>query len=149
MLNVNRKTLDKALAAVMLASVLITSTACNKGSQYTLNKIKLTETERTWKCPEDKYAELLGSYEGAECPGAMVVATDEDIVYLYCENALEKDGKTLTARGRKVIAKTPMRKFGSPSDLHGAARFLLSDEASFVTGVTLPVDGGFMCYSGV
>ena len=62
---------------------------------------------------------------------------------------LEKDGKTLTARGNKVIAKTPMRKFGSPSDLHGAARFLLSDEASFVTGVTLPVDGGFMCYSGV
>lgn len=62
---------------------------------------------------------------------------------------LEKDGKTLTPRGNKVIAKTPMRKFGTPSDLHGAARFLLSDEASFVTGVTIPVDGGFMCYSGV
>ena len=62
---------------------------------------------------------------------------------------LEKDGKTLTARGRKVIAKTPMRKFGQPSDLHGAARFLLSDEASFITGVVLPVDGGFVCYSGV
>ena len=62
---------------------------------------------------------------------------------------LEKDGKTLTARGSKVIAKTPMRKFGEPSDLHGAARFLLSDEASFITGVTLPVDGGFVCYSGV
>ena len=62
---------------------------------------------------------------------------------------LEKDGKTLTARGNKVIAKTPMRKFGQPSDLHGAARFLMSDEASFITGVTLPVDGGFMCYSGV
>ena len=62
---------------------------------------------------------------------------------------MEKDGKTPTARGRKVLAKTPMRKFGEPSDLHGAARFLLSDEASFVTGVTLPVDGGFVCYSGV
>ena len=62
---------------------------------------------------------------------------------------LEKDGKTLTPRGNKVIAKTPMRKFGRPSDLHGAARFLLSDEAGFVTGVTLPVDGGFVCYSGV
>lgn len=62
---------------------------------------------------------------------------------------LEKDGKTLTPRGNKVIAKTPMRKFGKPADLHGAARFLLSDEASFVTGVTLPVDGGFVCYSGV
>ena len=62
---------------------------------------------------------------------------------------LEKDGKTLTARGNKVIAKTPMRKFGEPSDLHGAARLLLSDEASFITGVTLPVDGGFVSYSGV
>ena len=62
---------------------------------------------------------------------------------------LEKDGKTLTARGNTVIAKTPMRKFGQPSDLHGAARFLLSDEASFITGVTLPVDGGFVAYSGV
>lgn len=62
---------------------------------------------------------------------------------------MEKDGKTPTARGNKVLAKTPMRKFGQPSDLHGAARFLLSDEASFVTGVTLPVDGGFVCYSGV
>jgi NAD(P)-dependent dehydrogenase (short-subunit alcohol dehydrogenase family) len=62
---------------------------------------------------------------------------------------LEKDGKTLTPRGNKVISKTPMRKFGQPSDLFGAARFLLSDEASFITGVTLPVDGGFVSYSGV
>jgi NAD(P)-dependent dehydrogenase (short-subunit alcohol dehydrogenase family) len=62
---------------------------------------------------------------------------------------MEKDGRTPTARGRKVLAKTPMRKFGEPGDLHGAARFLLSDEASFITGVTLPVDGGFVSYSGV
>jgi NAD(P)-dependent dehydrogenase (short-subunit alcohol dehydrogenase family) len=62
---------------------------------------------------------------------------------------LEKDGKTLTPRGNKVISKTPMRKFGQPSDLFGAARFLLSEEASFITGVTLPVDGGFVSYSGV
>ncbi len=62
---------------------------------------------------------------------------------------LEKDEKTLTARGQKVINKTPMRKFGEPCDLHGAARFLLSDEASFITGVVLPVDGGFSSFSGV
>ena len=62
---------------------------------------------------------------------------------------LEKDGATPTARGRKVIAKTPMRRFGEPRDLHGAARFLVSDEAAFVTGVTLPVDGGFVAHSGV
>ena len=62
---------------------------------------------------------------------------------------MEKDGVTPTARGNKVLGKTPMRKFGQPSDLLGAARYLLSDEAGFVTGVTLPVDGGFLAYSGV
>lgn len=62
---------------------------------------------------------------------------------------LEADGVTLTPRGKKVIAKTPMRKYGDPSDLCGALKFLLSDEASFVTGVTLCVDGGFMAYAGV
>ena len=62
---------------------------------------------------------------------------------------LEKDGKTPTARGRKVLAKTPMRKFGDPSDLFGAVRYLIGDEAAFVTGVTIPVDGGFLAYSGV
>lgn len=62
---------------------------------------------------------------------------------------LEQDGETLTPRGNKVIAKTPMRKFGQPSDLCGAVRFLISEEASFVTGIVIPVDGGFLAYSGV
>ena len=61
----------------------------------------------------------------------------------------EEDGKTLTARGNKVINKTPMRRFGEPSDLLGAVRYLVSDEASFVTGISIPVDGGFLAYSGV
>jgi NAD(P)-dependent dehydrogenase (short-subunit alcohol dehydrogenase family) len=62
---------------------------------------------------------------------------------------LSKDGNGYTPRGHKVIAHTPMRRFGEPGDLCGAARFLLSDEASFVTGVVLPVDGGFIAHSGV
>jgi NAD(P)-dependent dehydrogenase (short-subunit alcohol dehydrogenase family) len=62
---------------------------------------------------------------------------------------LEKDEKTLTARGHKVINKTPMRKFGDPSDLCGAVKFLVSEEASFITGIVIPIDGGFLAYSGV
>jgi NAD(P)-dependent dehydrogenase (short-subunit alcohol dehydrogenase family) len=50
------------------------------------------------------------------------------------------------ARSAGVIGRTPMGRWGQPSDLGGAAAFLLSDEAAFVTGATLPVDGG---YSGV
>lgn len=62
---------------------------------------------------------------------------------------LTNEDGSLTARGHKVIAKTPMRKFGEPADLCGALKYLLSDEAGFVTGITIPVDGGFLAYSGV
>ena len=57
---------------------------------------------------------------------------------------------SLTARGDKIMALTPMGRFGKPEDLLGAVAFLLDDSASaFVTGVVLPIDGGFNAYSGV
>lgn len=62
---------------------------------------------------------------------------------------LEQDGKTVTPRGKKVLGKTPMHRFGEPKDLCGALNYLVSDDASFVTGVVIPVDGGFLAYSGV
>jgi NAD(P)-dependent dehydrogenase (short-subunit alcohol dehydrogenase family) len=60
----------------------------------------------------------------------------------------EKTGE-LTARGNKVISGTPMGKFGEPEDLTGALLYLVSDLSKFVTGVVIPVDGGFNAYSGV
>ncbi|HEY9155490.1 MAG TPA: SDR family oxidoreductase [Opitutaceae bacterium] len=46
------------------------------------------------------------------------------------------------ARAQKVLGRTPMAKFGAPSDVGWAAVYLASDAAQFVTGVVLPVDGG-------
>jgi len=60
----------------------------------------------------------------------------------------EKTGE-LTPRGHKIIAGTPMGKFGEPEDLTGTLLFLISDLSKFVTGVIIPVDGGFNAYSGV
>lgn len=61
---------------------------------------------------------------------------------------INPDG-SLTERSRKVIAKTPMRRFGDISELNGAVQFLCSDAASFITGAILAIDGGFSAFSGV
>jgi NAD(P)-dependent dehydrogenase (short-subunit alcohol dehydrogenase family) len=56
---------------------------------------------------------------------------------------------TYTERGNKVIANTPMGRFGLAEELVGAVLYLAGDAASFVTGVVLPIDGGFSTFSGV
>lgn len=68
----------------------------------------------------------------------------------------EKSGKSatltadkLTARGKTIIEHTPMGRFGQPNELIGTALWLLSDAAKFVTGIVVPVDGGFSAFSGV
>jgi len=59
-----------------------------------------------------------------------------------------KDG-SLTPRGETIIAHTPMDKFGDPEDLIGACIWLASDASKFVTGIIVPIDGGFSAFSGV
>ncbi|KAA6323858.1 putative oxidoreductase UxuB [termite gut metagenome] len=61
---------------------------------------------------------------------------------------INSDG-SLTERSIKVIAKTPMKRFGDINELNGAVQFLCSDAASFITGALLPIDGGFSAFSGV
>jgi NAD(P)-dependent dehydrogenase (short-subunit alcohol dehydrogenase family) len=61
---------------------------------------------------------------------------------------INPDG-SLTERSRKVLAKTPMKRFGDITELNGAVQFLCSEAAGFITGVVLPVDGGFSAFSGV
>jgi NAD(P)-dependent dehydrogenase (short-subunit alcohol dehydrogenase family) len=61
---------------------------------------------------------------------------------------INPDG-TYTERSRKILARTPMNRFGNIDELNGAVQFLCSDAASFITGVILPIDGGFSSYSGI
>jgi len=60
----------------------------------------------------------------------------------------EKTGE-LTDRGKTIIDHTPMGRFGDPEELVGAVEWLLSDAAKFVTGIVVPIDGGFSAFSGV
>jgi NAD(P)-dependent dehydrogenase (short-subunit alcohol dehydrogenase family) len=61
----------------------------------------------------------------------------------------DKETGELTQRGKKIVEHTPMGRFGVPEELLGAVLWLLSPAAKFVTGVIIPIDGGFSAYSGV
>ncbi|MGB5881946.1 MAG: SDR family oxidoreductase, partial [Thermoanaerobaculia bacterium] len=65
--------------------------------------------------------------------------------YLLTEEASDEP----TPRGRTIIEHTPMGRFGGAEDLLGTLLWLLSPASSFVTGVVVPVDGGFSAFSGV
>jgi len=55
----------------------------------------------------------------------------------------------LTARGQSIVSHTPMKRFGEPEELLGAVLWLLSPASAFVTGIVVPVDGGFSAFAGV
>jgi NAD(P)-dependent dehydrogenase (short-subunit alcohol dehydrogenase family) len=86
-----------------------------------------------------KYGE--GIRVNALCPGFLL--TDQNRFLLT-----NPDG-SLTERSRLIIQNTPMRRFGEPTELIPAIIYLASDEASFVTGTTAIVDGGFDAFYGV
>jgi len=62
---------------------------------------------------------------------------------------LVKDDGSYTERGQNIINHTPMKRFGEPDELVGTAIWLASDASRFVTGVVVPVDGGFSTFSGI
>jgi NAD(P)-dependent dehydrogenase (short-subunit alcohol dehydrogenase family) len=61
---------------------------------------------------------------------------------------VDADGK-MTPRGQTIVDHTPMGRLGEPGDLVGTLLWLVSPASSFVTGIIVPVDGGFSAYSGV
>ncbi len=62
---------------------------------------------------------------------------------------LDEQTGGLTPRGQQIIAHTPMKRFGEPEDLLGTVAWLLSDASRFVTGIVVPIDGGFSAFGGV
>jgi NAD(P)-dependent dehydrogenase (short-subunit alcohol dehydrogenase family) len=61
----------------------------------------------------------------------------------------DEQTRELTARGQSILTHTPMGRFGEPEDLLGAVLWLLSEASAFVTGIVVPIDGGFSACSGV
>ena len=84
----------------------------------------------------------VGIRVNAVAPGFFITSQNRFLV-------LDEKTGGYSARGNKIVTNTPMGKFGDPDDLQGAVLYLLSNLSSFVTGIVIPVDGGFNAYSGV
>lgn len=82
-----------------------------------------------------------GMRVNAIAPGFFIGNQNRDLL-------INKDG-SYTDRGNTIIKNTPMKRFGETDELNGSIHYLCSDASKFVTGVVLPIDGGFSAFSGV
>lgn len=100
----------------------------------------------------DSFTQWLAVHMAQEYSPAIRVNAIAPGFFITEQNRLlltEKDTGDLTPRGRSIIAHTPMGRFGNPEDLLGATLWLLSPASAFVTGIVVPIDGGFAAFGGV
>jgi len=106
----------------------------------------------TAKAAINNFTQWLAVYMAQEYSPAIRVNAIAPGFFLTEQNRFlltDPDTGELSERGRKIIDHTPMGRFGEPQDLVGTALWLLSPASEFVTGVVIPVDGGFSAFSGV
>ncbi len=104
------------------------------------------------KAAVTNFTQWLSVYMAKECsPNIRVNAIAPGFFLTNQNRYLLTDEKTggLTARGQTIIDHTPMKRFGTPEDLLGTVLWLLSPASAFVTGIVVPVDGGFSAFGGV
>ncbi|MCL4109549.1 UNVERIFIED_CONTAM: hypothetical protein GTU68_038944 [Idotea baltica] len=87
----------------------------------------------------NKYGE--GIRVNAIAPGFLVAEQNRALL-------MNEDG-SLTARGETIISQTPMKRFGKPEELVSTVLWLCDEKSSFITGIIVPIDGGFSAFSGV
>lgn len=148
---------DLNFKGTLLATMVFTTDMIKAGKGNVLNISSMNAIRPLTKIPA--YSAAKGSINNftqwyavhvAECgircnaiaPGFFL--TNQNRFLLTDENTGE-----LKPRGLKIIENTPTHKFGQPEDLIGAMLYLLSDISSFVTGIVIPVDGGYSAYGGV
>lgn len=152
-----RKVFDLNFLGTILPTMVFTTDMIEKGSGAILNISSMNSYHPLTKIPAysaakasiNNFTEWLAVHlakvnirVNAVAPGFFLTNQNR---FLLTD---EKTGN-LTPRGNKILTATPMGKFGDPEDLQGATLYLLSDLSKFVTGVVIPIDGGFNAYSGV
>ncbi len=121
-------------------SSMTVSRAITRVAGYSAAKAAAENFTR-WMAVEFAKKHGEGIRVNAVAPGFFIGEQNRDLL-------TNSDG-SLTNRGKAIITSTPFGRFGEPQELNGAIHYLASDASKFITGIVIPVDGGFSAYSGV
>ena len=147
------------LMGTVLASQVIGSVMAEQGYGVIVNLSSMASMQpltrvvaySAAKAGINNFTQWLSTYMATEYSDDIRVNAIAPGFFLGEQNRflLLNEDETLTQRGQQIIDHTPMGRFGNPEDLDGTLLWLVSDASKFVTGIVVPVDGGFSAYSGV
>jgi len=149
-----RFTFDLNFMGTFLASQAVPKVMAEQKSGSIVNIASMNAIRPLTRIPAYStaaFAEWLAVHMAQEYSPQIRVNAIAPGFFLTAQNRflLKGDNGELTPRGRQIIDHTPMGRFGKPEDLIGTVKWLLSADAEFVTGIIVPIDGGFSAYSGV
>jgi len=155
-----RKVMDLNILGTVLPSMVFGRAMADRGEGVILNVASMNAFRPLTRIPAysaakagvKNFTEWLAVHMAQEySPRIRVNAIAPGFLLTHQNRFLLTDEKTgdLTPRGRSIIAHTPMGRFGEAEDLYGTVTWLLSPASRFITGITVPVDGGFSAFSGV
>lgn len=152
-----RQVFDLNFLGTLLPTMVFTSEMVSAGKGSVINISSMNAIKPLTKIPAysaaksaiNNFTEWLAVHLGKT--GVRVNAIAPGFFLTNQNRFLLTDEATgsLTPRGERIISSTPMGKFGNPDDIDGTILFLLSDLSAFITGIVIPVDGGYSAFGGV